>query len=56
MKRRLFSPCVVAIPCRTMSAAAGLRLAWQKNPSVSFYSDIPDSRHNGLILDLCLIY
>ena len=36
MKSRLFPPCVVAAPCRTGSATAGLRLAWRKNPSISF--------------------
>ncbi len=35
MKRRLFSPCVVAAPGNTYSIAAGLRLAGQKKPSVS---------------------
>ena len=35
MKRRPFPPCVVASPCRIPHTAAGLRLAWRKNPSVS---------------------
>ena len=35
MKRRLFPTCVVASPCRIPHTAAGLRLAWRKNPSVS---------------------
>ena len=36
MKWRLFPPCGVASPCRIPHTATGLRLAWQKNPSVSF--------------------
>jgi len=36
MKRRLFPPYVVAPLCRIPHTAAGLRLAWRKNPSVSF--------------------
>ena len=35
MKRRLFSPRVVADSCNTYSIAARLRLAGRKNPSVS---------------------
>ena len=36
MKWRLFPPCFVAFLCRIPHTAAGLRLAWQKNPAVSF--------------------
>ena len=36
MKQRFFPPCVVAAPCCILHIAAGLRLAWRKNPSVSF--------------------
>lgn len=49
MKPRLFPPYVVAAPCRIPHTAAGLRLAWQKNPSVSFVPLFPvsDTRQLG---------
>jgi hypothetical protein len=37
----LFPPCVVAAPCRIPHTAAGLRLAWRKNSSVSFVPLFP---------------
>ena len=41
MKQRPFPPCVVAAHCRIPHTAAGLRLAWQKSPSVSFVPIFP---------------
>ena len=41
MKRHFFPLCRVASHCRIFHTATGLRLAWQKNPSVSFVPLFP---------------